>query len=445
MSGHSSETNVILNSVSDGITINSQGVFVYVNETFAKMVGYNVHELIGMSVFSLVAPDYRELVKDRTLTRQQGLDVVSVYELELVRKDGVRFPVEFSVSRIDYMGKSSSLTIIRDISERKQIVGELRTEKNRLQLLSEGLSNTGIGVDIVDLNHTVLSQNQLLMDRFGDCVGEKCYKVYLEFDAPCDFCPMEDAIKSGSVESVELRGADGRYYEISAAPLVNLDGVIASVIEVVRDITERRQVEDALRESEALFRGFMESATEGFVLFDSDLNFVDINEIGVKRMGMTKEEVVGKHILEIMKNLTNSERYEKYIEVLETGKSQIFEIDYNYSGLQKVRINIFKVGDGLGMIATDLTALVKEQSERSRLFEELTSERVHREYEQELSRLKTQFMSTATHEIRTPLTAILGYIELIDEATKIPDVKSVTQYYQGMCLALVPFLGQGFG
>ena len=120
MSGLSFEENSILNSVSDGITINSHGILLYVNETFAKMVGYSVSELIGMNVMDVTAPEYLDVITENTRNRQQGLETVSIYEVELIRKDGTRFPVEFNVSRIDYSRKSSSLTIIRDITERKQ-------------------------------------------------------------------------------------------------------------------------------------------------------------------------------------------------------------------------------------------------------------------------------------------------------------------------------------
>ena len=118
MSGFSSVEKIILNSVSDGITVNSNGVLLYVNEPFAKMVGYSASELLGKNVLSVTAPEYYELIIDRTIKRQQGLEVKSLYNVELVRKDGQRIPVEYSVSHIDFHGKSSSLTIIRDISER---------------------------------------------------------------------------------------------------------------------------------------------------------------------------------------------------------------------------------------------------------------------------------------------------------------------------------------
>jgi len=118
MRGHTFEENVILNSVSDGITVNSKGVLLYVNEPFAKMVGYNVSELIGMNILAVTAPEYHERVIERTNKRQKGLKTDPLYSVELVRKDGTRIPVEYNVSHIEYEGKSSSLTIIRDISER---------------------------------------------------------------------------------------------------------------------------------------------------------------------------------------------------------------------------------------------------------------------------------------------------------------------------------------
>ncbi len=110
----------ILDSVSDGITVNSEGIFLYVNEPFAKMVGYEASEIIGMHVLDFTAHEFKEIVEERTRKRQQGHKVPPLYDLEILRKDGTRVPVEFSSSRIDFNGKSSSLTIIRDVSERER-------------------------------------------------------------------------------------------------------------------------------------------------------------------------------------------------------------------------------------------------------------------------------------------------------------------------------------
>jgi len=132
----------ILESGRDGITINSGRMIVYVNESFAKMTGYSVDELIGMDIFHLTASEYWENVEERTRLRQAGDQVESQYELELVRKDGTRFPVEFSVAHIEFEGNSSSLTIVRDISERKQTENALIESEERLSLFMQSSTDS---------------------------------------------------------------------------------------------------------------------------------------------------------------------------------------------------------------------------------------------------------------------------------------------------------------
>ena len=76
---------------------------------------------MGMNILEVTAPEYHDIVSKNTRMRQQGLDAPSQYDLELLKKNGEHLIVEFSVSRIDYKGKSSSLTIIRDTTERDAI------------------------------------------------------------------------------------------------------------------------------------------------------------------------------------------------------------------------------------------------------------------------------------------------------------------------------------
>ena len=123
----------------------------------------------------------------------------------------------------------------------------LESERDKLKSLLDGLTHTNIGVDIVSTNYDVLLQNQTLIDRFGNIVGKKCFKEYMALDEPCAFCPMAKSLKSNRLERTELRAADGRDYELLAAPLTNTDGTADKVIEVVQDITKRKQDEAALK------------------------------------------------------------------------------------------------------------------------------------------------------------------------------------------------------
>ncbi len=253
MSGISSEENIILNSVSDGITVNSQNVFLYVNETFAKMVGYSSSELIGMSTLDVTAPDYIELIKKRTFERQKGLDIVSIYEVELLRKDGTCFPAEFSVSRIDFDGKSSSLTIVRDISEQKQ-------------------------------------------------------------------------------------------------------------------------VEKDLRQSEDLSRGFMQSALEGIAIFDKTLHYIEVNESWLDLSGLDREEVIGKHLLEVFPGMEETGRYNTYMKVLESGTPVVLNGVKSASKRGLILdVSVFTTGDILGVISRDVTDQVRYQRQLEYLHDHAAS------------------------------------------------------------------------
>jgi PAS domain S-box-containing protein len=179
----------------------------------------------------------------------------------------------------------------KEAIKRRQAEEALESERDKLKSLLDGLTNTGIGVDIVSTDYEVLQQNQTLIDRFGDIVGKKCYKEYMTLDEPCSFCPMVKALENKRLERAELRGADGRDYELLAAPLTNPDGTVDKAIEVVQDITDRKQAE-----KELLFKeNIISSSSSVIATCDLDGNMTYCNPSFLKAWGFDDvKEILGK-------------------------------------------------------------------------------------------------------------------------------------------------------
>lgn len=130
---------------------------------------------------------------------------------------------------------------------------------------------------------------------------------------------------------------------------------------IVRDISEIKENQRSLIETENRYRTFINSATESFVILDSDLNIVDFDDSGSKILNKKREDILGKNLADIVSDIKESGRYEKYMSVIKTGKPIVMEevlMQKKYGSLI-MRISAFKVNSGLGVIFTNITEKVK--------------------------------------------------------------------------------------
>ncbi len=135
-------------------------------------------------------------------------------------------------------------------------------------------------------------------------------------------------------------------------------------LELENKIEERTK---ELKESEERLKIFMESAPNTFMLYDSDLNLIDINIIGIKRfpVGTKKEDIIGKNIVELSPDVKKKGRYDEYLEVIKTGKPFFVEefISHPKFGNLYISLTAFKVLNGLGIIARNITERKKKETE----------------------------------------------------------------------------------
>jgi PAS domain S-box-containing protein len=123
----------------DGIVILHREKLVYVNPNFASLTGYQVDELEGRSATIIIPPELQAPLRERYKRRLKGANELTIYESQLMHREGGRIDVEFNIGVIRYQGEPANLTIVRDITERKRIEKERIQAEKRLRYLSSRL------------------------------------------------------------------------------------------------------------------------------------------------------------------------------------------------------------------------------------------------------------------------------------------------------------------
>jgi len=297
----------------EGIIESEAGRILDCNEHFAQMTCRTVAELKGMAIADLVAPEDR----DRALPNIQA-NLESVIEHEMLLKDGTRIIVE-THGRPVAPGSPRRHTAVRDITVRKQaenqqqrLTDEIQRERDRLSALINSMTDE---IWFADADKTLTLVNPAVWNEFGAGLGDakEVEKIAASFEVyqgdgtprPVEQSPPLRALRGETVineEEIVRTPATGelRYRQVNAAPVRGTDGSIVGSVSVVRDITESKAAEEALRASEERYRGIVETAEEGIATHDPDGTITYVNQRMADMLGYPREEIVGRSSLDFV-------------------------------------------------------------------------------------------------------------------------------------------------
>jgi len=251
----------IIESISDAVMIcDMKGNFLCCNKSTEKLLGYKHDEFIKLNARDIAHPDYHKLMKENQgkLTKGNAILVESIH----IRKNKSLVPVEVSACNVVYNGKPSILAVARDITERKKQEEALKESEEKYRALVEGAQDT---IFMIDKNLKILSMNSKAASLFGktpaEVVGASMYNMFPRESAVRFVNNNKEVFKTGKSKLIEEKMIIGdREFcnSTSLSPVKNSDGDTTAVIGIVRDITEKKKAENALKESEARYRSFIE-------------------------------------------------------------------------------------------------------------------------------------------------------------------------------------------
>ena len=320
----------LIENVQDGVFLIQDGKLKFVNEAFARIPGYTVEEVIGMGFWELVAPDDRAMVADRYAMMIAGEGVPVEYEFHVIRKnEDMQTTVHITVGLIEYQGKPAAIGTAKDVTGQKRAEDALRKSESRYQDLFDNMMN-GLVVHrlIVDeggepVDYVIEKINNaaesILSWKRADVEGKRATELYAG-DTPFIKRYARVAQTGESAHFVEYYPRFKRWYEITS--FCTMPGYFANIF---RDITDRKETEDALRKSEEKYRTLFETAKDAIFLSDDAGKFVDVNQAACESLGYSREELLRLSNREIDADPTG---YEAFLEVRDAlAEEAIFEVN----------------------------------------------------------------------------------------------------------------------
>lgn len=284
--------------------------------------------------------------------------------------------------------------LIKDWQSREELLEER-------SLLEQILGITQTGVNITDAHYNLQYVDSRWQQVYGDPSGEKCFQYFMDLEKPCQSCGVVVALERKEVIVTEavLPKENNRIVEVHTIPFQDKRGQWL-VAEFNVDITARKRIEDALRESQEKLKTLFSSMREMVVIHQLifhekgrpvNYRITDCNAAFTSITGIPREEAVGELATVVYK--TSSAPYlEEFSQAVLSGEPYNFET--YYAPLKShFSISVIPMGkDRFSTVTTDISAVKEYQQILSAKNKELE-----------------QLVYVASHDLRSPLVNIVGY------------------------------------
>ncbi|EMI09459.1 PAS domain-containing sensor histidine kinase [Anoxybacillus gonensis] len=382
----------LFNRAGDGIVIfDGQGRFIDANPSFCASVNVKREELFKLSMQTFIPIEYHDLFEQLLLTLKRNGTVSS--ELPFILGDGMQKLFELTLTANVHSG--FFMAIMRNVTEKRNMEINLQRSEERFRAIFEQAHEAIIICDdfgnILRANpaasrtfelplHDLVHANLL---HFMDGKNKKVRDVLRQFfrdgqirDELTFYMPNGE---TKQLEFTSKKGAINGYH-----------------LTIFRNVSERRKMEKQLREQEQKFRSVFNHAMDGIVLIDDQQRIFDANPAACRIFSLQKEqllekcmhEFIGSNDLTKFQTWLNDGEEEEFCIIDGEGKKKIVELSFKPNIIEHVGL----------MMMRDMTEK-KEMEEQLRKSDTLN--------------VVGQLAAGIAHEIRNPMTALKGFIQLL--------------------------------
>jgi len=281
------------------VIIDQDGLVRDANSEYVRLTGHHdLSEIIGKSVIEWTAESEKEKNAE-AMKACFNKGYIRNLEIDYVDAKGNITPIEINATCIKIEGKIHTITICRDITERKKAAEELQKSETQLRAT---LESTADGILAVNNDGKVLHANRRFVDLWRippSLIERRDDPALLDFvlsqlTDPEVFLKKVQSLYDSDAEDMDhVIFKDGRYFERYTLPMI-MDGIRIGRVWSFRDITDRNRAEEALRESEELYRTIFESTGTSMILIEEDMTISMANGEFVRNTEYSPDEINGR-------------------------------------------------------------------------------------------------------------------------------------------------------
>ena len=399
------------------IVLNSDGTVRYQSPSAERVLGYKPEDAIGKSGFEFIHPDDLPNVTHAFADAIKSPGATLSIEMRARHRDSSwRMLEAIGNNLLNNPVVAGVIINTHDITERKRVEEALRASEERYRELFENAS------DIVythDLAGQITSVN-----KAGKQVTGYTHEELLSFNIAQLVAP-DYLARAGKMIEQKLAGAGTTEYELEIVAkdghrvplevsfrLIYKDGKPIAAQGIARDITERKRAEEELIRLSSAVR----MSTDSIVVSDLEGKIVDVNEATLKMYGTAdKGDLTGKSAFDLIVPDDRAKAFAGREETLEKGflRNQDYQVIIKDGSTIPVEMSVALMKDAGGK-PVGFVAVSRDITEHKRLEEAL---RQSKENAEAANRTKSEFLAAMSHELRSPLSVVLGYTSLLLEQT----------------------------